>query len=289
MSPPRSLTRYRRIALAVGLATSLVACVLPDQVSRIEKQVADLQQEVRDLSGEQQRSRERLESLAQRLEEAPEPREGISRTEFADVGLSLDEIRRRQIALDQRVADSQRRMDRISESVEANREILRRVASGQDIATLEDAGDRGRESSETDGDDAERPATALPSPEDLYNAAYADFSKGNFELAVSGFEEYATRYPRSDLADNALYWIGECHFSQGDYSSAIRAFDRMLERYPDSDRSPAANLKKGLAFLEQNQIRQAIVQLHYVEDAYPGSDESRIARDKLASLGALSR
>ena len=67
---------------------------------------------------------------------------------------------------------------------------------------------------------------------------------------------------------------------------AVAAYDRMLERYPRSDRAAAANLKKGLAYLEQNQVSQAVVQLRYVVSTFPGSDEARIARDRLASLGA---
>ena len=110
-------------------------------------------------------------------------------------------------------------------------------------------------------------------------------SRGNFALAISGFEEYASRYVDSDLADNALYWVGECLLSQGDYAGAIKAYDRMLSQYPRSDRAAAAHLKKGLCFLEQNDIGQAIVQLEFVREQFTGSDEARIARDKLASLG----
>jgi tol-pal system protein YbgF len=136
----------------------------------------------------------------------------------------------------------------------------------------------------------DRPAAAgggaVPDAEALYNTAYADFSKGNYALAVSGFEEYHEKFPDSPLADNALYWIGECHFSQGNFPDAVSAFDRLLEQHADSDKAAAANLKKGLAFLEQNQIGQAIVQLRFVHSTYPGSDEAKIARDKLISLGA---
>ena len=48
----------------------------------------------------------------------------------------------------------------------------------------------------------------------------------------------------------------------------------------------AANLKKGLTYLEQNDIQKAILQLRYVNTQYSGTDEGKIARDKLASLGA---
>ena len=87
-------------------------------------------------------------------------------------------------------------------------------------------------------------------------------------------------------ARNALYWVAECRFSQGDFGAAVQGFDEMLSRYPDSDKAASANLKKALAYLEQNDIQRAILQLRYVHGSYSGTDEARIARDKLASLGA---
>jgi TolA-binding protein len=53
------------------------------------------------------------------------------------------------------------------------------------------------------------PPTGL-SPQEVYNTAYADYLKGNFDLAMDGFKIYRDSFPDSPLADNALYWIGEC-------------------------------------------------------------------------------
>jgi tol-pal system protein YbgF len=130
---------------------------------------------------------------------------------------------------------------------------------------------------------------AVPDAEGLYNAAYADYSKGNYPLAISGFQEYAQRYAGSDLADNALYWVGECHYSEGAFDQAIGAFDNLLETFPKTDRAASANLKKGLAYLEMNDIRKAVVQLKFVLENYGDTDEARVARDTLASLGVPAR
>ena len=43
-----------------------------------------------------------------------------------------------------------------------------------------------------------RPATGALQPQDLYEAAYIDFSKGSYALAIDGFREFLRRYP--DLA-----------------------------------------------------------------------------------------
>ena len=122
-------------------------------------------------------------------------------------------------------------------------------------------------------------------PSSIYYAAYSDYIKENFDLAIEGFRQFIRNFPESGLADNSLYWIGECYFSQGSYKSAVDAFDAMLEKYPRSDKAAAANLKKALAFVQMNQIGQGIEQLRFVTSTYPGTDEARIASDRLSALG----
>ena len=271
--------------VATGLV-SVGGCVLPDQISRLRKDVADLQIQLRHLDEKQAESTEKLAEIA---DEFSARTEEPGRVEFADVRLGLEEIGRQQVILNEHLLDTGRRLDLLSQNVQENRELVRqfsaRAGAGPPPPGITDpaAGDP------THTVMVIPTGGAVPSAEALYNSAYADFSKGNYALAISGFEEYATRYPESDLADNALYWIGECYFSQGNHRVAMEAFDRLLEDYPVSDRAAAANLKKGLSYLEQNQIRRAIVQLRFVEDSYPNTDEAKIAGDKLGSLGARNR
>ena len=271
--------------LFLALAAMATGCVLPDQFSKLQKDVSAMQAQLVKIEQEQREAAERLEMVSKDISATEGQQEQIGRAEFADLKLRLDEINRQQSILDERLIEANRRIDRMSQSVQENRELIRTGAAvGAVGAEGSDLGDTTPLLGE-DGAGA-TPSSALPSADDLYHTAYADFSKGNYALAISGFEEYATRYPDSDRADNALYWIGECYFSQGNHVVAVDSFDRMLERYPDSDRAAAANLKKGLAYLEQNQVRPAIIQLRFVVETFPESDEARVAGDKLASLGA---
>jgi TolA-binding protein len=57
-----------------------------------------------------------------------------------------------------------------------------------------------------------RPGTEA-TPRDLYQAAYLDFSRGNYALAIGGFREFVRRHPDDEVADNAQYWIGEAYLS----------------------------------------------------------------------------
>ena len=93
------------------------------------------------------------------------------------------------------------------------------------------------------------------------------------------------RYPDTDLADNALYWIGECHYSKRAFPEAIQTFTELLNTYKTSDKAAAALLKKGLAHLEAGDRSQAVINLQYVLYEHPGSKEAELARTKLAALG----
>lgn len=122
-------------------------------------------------------------------------------------------------------------------------------------------------------------------PMETYQAAYRDYQRGNFDLAIEGFREFLAGSPESDLADNASYWIAESLFSQKKYRDAIAQFDAVVNRYPKSDKVPGALLKKGYAYINVGEQAQGVVQLRYVLHEHPKSPEASLARQKLKQLG----
>jgi tol-pal system protein YbgF len=251
---------------------------MPDQLAEFQKDVTDVQQSLAKVSKSQSDIDKRLAAL----EAKTGGDDTVKRSEIADLKARLDTIVRQTTATADKVDQVNVRVDRLSQDVQAARDAARRAAPvlaplpGTDAGTPPPVGGAAA---------AGAGSGSAPSPSALYASAYADFSKGNYPLAVQGFEEYAQRYADTELADNAMYWIGECNFSQGSYKSAVEAFDAMLEKYPQSDKAAAANLKKALAFVQLNQIGQGIEQLRFVTSTYPGTDEARIAADRLQSLG----
>ena len=263
-------------ALAVSLLLlSTAGCIMPDQLAEFQKDVTDVQQSLATVSKSQADLAKRLAAL----ESKNGGDDAVKRSEIADLTSRLDTIVRQTTATADKVDQVNARVDRLSQDVQGVRDASRRAVpapvagGGQDAAAA------------MTGASGAPPAGSAPSPSALYASAYADFSKGNYPLAIQGFEEYAQRYADNELADNAMYWIGECNFSKGSYKSAVDAFDAMLEKYPESDKAAAANLKKALAFVQLNQIGQGIEQLRFVTSTYPGTDEARIAADRLQSLG----
>ncbi len=118
-------------------------------------------------------------------------------------------------------------------------------------------------------------------PSSIYYAAYSDYIKENFDLAIEGFRQFIRNYPESGLADNSLYWIGECYYAKKKYQDAINIFNELLSKYKDGDKAPAAFLKKGYALLEMGRQSEGIGILKELISRFPLSEESSLAQQKI--------
>ncbi len=143
-----------------------------------------------------------------------------------------------------------------------------------------------------------RQETGGAQPKDLYQAAYLDFSKGNYPLAIEAFREFVRRFPDSDLADHAQYLIGEAYFSQASqyavkgqaekaetaFEQAVQEFRKVIVNYPQGEKVPAALYKEALALLALKRQTLARARLQYLLDYFPQSEEAPLARERLAAL-----
>jgi len=133
-------------------------------------------------------------------------------------------------------------------------------------------------------EEPQAPPSTLLSPKEVYNMAYSDYRKGNFELAIDGFKIYREQFPESPLADNALYWIGECYFSQEKFEEAIDSFNDLILNYPQGDKIPAAYLKKGISLTELGKKEEALSVFRLLVSKFPLEEETKIAQQKIKEL-----
>ena len=143
-----------------------------------------------------------------------------------------------------------------------------------------------------------RPTTGTLQPQDIYQAAYLDFSKGSYTLAIAGFREFLRRFHDHELAGNAQYWIGEANYSiargfanqnQPDKArealeQAVTEFRRVVANYPRGEKVPAALFKEALALIDLKQPALAQARLQYLIDNFPQAEETPLARDRLTAL-----
>ncbi len=121
-------------------------------------------------------------------------------------------------------------------------------------------------------------------PTEAYNLAYNDYLKGNYDLAIIGFQNFVQEYTGSGLIPQAIYWTGESYYNKRSYNKAIEQFDQILQQYPKSEKAPNALLKDGFAYLELGDRIKGRLYLKKVIEQFPNSNESSLAKDKLASL-----
>lgn len=132
-----------------------------------------------------------------------------------------------------------------------------------------------------------------------YKAAYLDFTKGNYTLAIAEFREFVRRHPDASQADGAQYWIGESYFSMGRAAASagqadkarealeqsVQEFRKVFVNYPRGRQVPTALYKEALALVELKQVKVAQARLQYLVDNFPQSEEAPLARERLKNLG----
>jgi tol-pal system protein YbgF len=256
----------RRFALALAFVTILAAPARADKdCQRMQVQVTALQGQIADM---QRKAAENLAELRRLTALVAEQNALLQR--------ALDQGREQDEAVLTTMRELGDRVSRVMEQLDALRiagTVATPVAPGAALTPTEPEG-------------VVDPATGevsppVPAPRELYSQAYADFARGNYDLAIQGFTEYMTHYPETDFTDNAQYWIGECLYGKKQYSEAIQAWNQLFRRYPSSDKVPDGRVKKGMALERLGRRSQALVEYRYVVDRYPTSPAARIARERL--------
>ena len=263
--------------LAVSsMAVVAVGCVSSGDITLLHREITDVSRQVENL-GRKSSGKEDLQAMSKRLAD----QNGQVLKSNADIQLELQQLRDQIQALQANLDATNQRLATLSNELAATRE---RLTTGAAIVTPTGNPEQPADT-QTTVPFAGAPAAPPTEPANLYNAAHEDYLRGNFDLAIQGFSEYAKRYPSTDLADNALYWIGECNYSKKQFKEAIEAFTRLLNSYKTSDKAAAALLKKGLAYLELGDRASAVINLQYVLYEHPGTKEAELARSRLGSLG----
>jgi tol-pal system protein YbgF len=114
-----------------------------------------------------------------------------------------------------------------------------------------------------------------------FDAAMQAYKERSFEESISRFQAFLQSLPKSKLADDALFWIGESFLSLRHYDKAISAYQEAMDKYPEGDRLPNAMLRQALAFdMKEDKISSRLI-LKDILGKYPQSNEADVARQRL--------
>ncbi|MBL8135228.1 MAG: tetratricopeptide repeat protein [Acidobacteria bacterium] len=290
-------------ALRMALVAGFVACA----VSPASAQRRELQQMAADIRILQEQTQllqnallgltDALKAVNQRIDEQT----GVTRKTFADAKLQSETMGSDIRVVRERVDDTNVRITSLSQEVESLRDAIAAMpvpAPTTDPALTaagvpgDPAAAPGATPPPTAGG-APAPVTTAPaptagpnamSPSRLYDLAWADYTAGNYDLAVEGFSSYVRSFPKSEFADNAQYYIGESYYQRGKLAEAVDAFGRLISTYPRSDVAGQAYYKRGLVYERMNQPDRAREAYDYLVKTLGDTDAGRLAKQRLDAL-----
>jgi tol-pal system protein YbgF len=131
------------------------------------------------------------------------------------------------------------------------------------------------------GSNAAPSAIAPGTEQSAYMQALDQLKNGKYPDAAASLQQFLATYPKSDLADNAQYWLGEAYYASKDFPQAASAFKAVLDQWPNSRKAPDALLKLGYSQFEMKQYADARATLTDVTRRFPGTDAAKHATDRL--------
>ena len=125
------------------------------------------------------------------------------------------------------------------------------------------------------------PGASLDEGEAYDNAVNLILKSREYDKAIPAFQAFLDRFPDSEYAPNAHYWLGQLLFNKQQWSDAKAQFDVVVTRFTDSSKRADAMLKIGVIEDRQGNSAQARSQFQKVISEYPESSASRLAKSRL--------
>lgn len=119
---------------------------------------------------------------------------------------------------------------------------------------------------------------------ETYEQAQGQRRIGNYQGAITAFQAFVAKYPKSPLAPRAQYWIGDSYFNLRDFKNAIASQQKLLSAYPDSSSVPDALLNLASSQLESGETPAARKTMEGLVAKHPSSEAAEKARRRLANL-----
>lgn len=117
-----------------------------------------------------------------------------------------------------------------------------------------------------------------------YRNALVLYGKNRWADARNGFQQVFDAEPSGELADNALFWIGETYYAAGDYANAMRYYTRVTKEYPNENKAPDAMFKTGLAYVKTGDLAMARKSFEETIARYPYATSAASAKAELARI-----
>jgi tol-pal system protein YbgF len=121
-------------------------------------------------------------------------------------------------------------------------------------------------------------------PQRAFDAAFGDYARGDFEMAIAGFEYYIKTFPSSPDAAKARFHIAESYYGKGAFKEAVTAYEQVITIHKETDWEPQALYKQGLAYEQLGQTDRARANWERVRKSFPNSSAFMLATQGLARI-----
>ena len=114
-----------------------------------------------------------------------------------------------------------------------------------------------------------------------YQMCLALYRLGRFDACVNELFNFVRSYRDSQLAPNAMFWIGWVRFQQKRYDESIDNFNFLIDAYPNSGFIAKTHYAIGDAYYNQSKFENAIKAYRKVVEFFPSSS---LAPESLNSI-----
>jgi len=284
----------RRLTTAMLFAVTAVLAAGP-RVDAANREHEQILADIRMLQEQNQRLQLALAALGETLAKLTtkiDEQGNATRKGFADQKLLVDTVGADLRVVREKLDETNVRLTSLSQDVEGLREIIPQMSMAPAPMPGGEAGDGTTPADPTAPPDAQAEGTPPPqvplgtgtTPRRLFEMAFADYTAGQWSLAVNGFDTYLKTYPRSDRADEAQYYIGESYSGDSKFQEAVAAYERVIRDYPQSDILDQAWYKVGISYERLGQPDKAREAYENAVKTYPETDAGRLAKQRLEGL-----
>jgi tol-pal system protein YbgF len=277
LKSPGPLKRFRAglIFTASFAVVGASACVQPERVEVLEREQRRIQNDNLGQQKEIDATRASLAdtraNLQQVQREISSLKELIEETRH-QVDRQIDHTSREG---DQRVKDLEARLGKLAEGFKAQ---------GEQLKLREDELKEVRKGLQLPAEATEMASAENETIRRDYEVAWRNLEKRDYRSAIARFKDFQKKHPKSSLAGNAQYWIGESHYALREFDQAVIEFDAVRTKYPEAAKIPAALLKQAYAFAELGENTNARLLLQEVVEKYAQTPEATQAKQKLKTL-----
>ncbi len=135
---------------------------------------------------------------------------------------------------------------------------------------------------------ASAPSASTEDPQVHYQRAQRDYANGEFQKALTSFDEHLRLWPGSETASNALFWKAKCNLKVGDNRAAINDFEQLRKEYTTSTKVPFAMHNQAVAYSNLGDTAKAKALLEEVIANYPVSPAAEQAKLDLQRLNGTN-